>query len=86
MLVFSLILMTLGAHAQVGNAKLQIDVVLDTWHKAAAKADFDMYFDLMTKDGVFLGTDATENWQNKAFREFFNNLCASMTCCRACSP
>lgn len=24
----------------------------------------------MTKDGVFVGTDATENWQNKAFRDF----------------
>ena len=24
----------------------------------------------MTDDGVFIGTDATENWQNKAFREF----------------
>lgn len=24
----------------------------------------------MTKDGVFIGTDATENWQNDDFREF----------------
>ena len=24
----------------------------------------------MTKDGVFIGTDATENWQNDAFRAF----------------
>ena len=24
----------------------------------------------MTRDGVFIGTDATENWQNDDFREF----------------
>jgi len=47
-----------------------VQVVLDAWHKAAADADFDTYFSLMTDDGVFLGTDATENWQNQDFRNF----------------
>ena len=50
--------------------KTTIDTLLDSWHKAAADADFDAYFSKMTDDGVFIGTDATENWQNKAFREF----------------
>lgn len=53
--------------------KLEKDAVhkvLDAWHKAAANADFDAYFNLMTKDGIFLGTDATENWQNQEFRDF----------------
>lgn len=50
--------------------KSEIDHVLTQWHKAAAEANFQDYFDLMTKDGVFIGTDATENWQNKDFREF----------------
>ena len=40
------------------------------WHQAAADANFDAYFDKMTRDAVFLGTDATENWQNDAFRNF----------------
>lgn len=52
------------------NEKKAIDKVLTEWHKAAAEANFDMYFSHMTDDGVFLGTDATENWQNKAFKEF----------------
>jgi len=43
---------------------------LNLWHEAAANADFDTYFNLMTKDGIFIGTDATENWQNDAFRAF----------------
>ena len=48
----------------------EIHTVLNRWHKAAADADFDAYFEEMTPDGVFIGTDATENWQNKAFRAF----------------
>ncbi|WP_394747638.1 nuclear transport factor 2 family protein [Spongiimicrobium salis] len=47
-----------------------ITTVLNRWHKAAADADFKAYFNEMTQDGVFIGTDATENWQNKAFRAF----------------
>lgn len=47
-----------------------IHKTLDAWHKAAATANFDAYFGLMTTDGVFIGTDATENWQQKAFKEF----------------
>lgn len=47
-----------------------VNRTLDQWHEAAAEADFETYFGLMTEDGVFLGTDATENWQNDAFRAF----------------
>ncbi|KPM32225.1 Hypothetical protein I595_1875 [Croceitalea dokdonensis DOKDO 023] len=50
--------------------KEQVFAVLEAWHQAAAEADFETYFGLMTENGVFLGTDATENWQNKAFRAF----------------
>jgi ketosteroid isomerase-like protein len=52
------------------ESRIEINHVLNNWHKAAAAADFDTYFNLMTKEGVFIGTDATENWQNEAFREF----------------
>tara|TARA_R100000935_G_scaffold58798_1_gene98036 strand:- start:2666 stop:3229 length:564 start_codon:yes stop_codon:yes gene_type:complete len=52
------------------NLKEKINTALENWHKAAATANFDAYFGLMTEDGVFIGTDATENWQNKEFREF----------------
>ncbi len=48
----------------------QINTTLNAWHEAASKADFEAYFSLMTNDGVFIGTDATENWQNKEFKEF----------------
>ncbi|PRX52137.1 nuclear transport factor 2 family protein [Salegentibacter salegens] len=50
--------------------KSKIDKVLTEWHMAAAEANFEKYFRLMTRDGVFIGTDASENWQNDDFREF----------------
>ncbi|MFP2996995.1 nuclear transport factor 2 family protein [Spongiivirga sp. MCCC 1A20706] len=50
--------------------KTAINEVLTNWHKAASNADFEAYFGLMTEDGVFLGTDAKENWQNEEFRTF----------------
>jgi len=52
------------------ETKTAIGEMLDEWHMAAANADFENYFGLMTEDGVFLGTDATENWQNDEFKGF----------------
>jgi ketosteroid isomerase-like protein len=47
-----------------------VNQVIDQWHKAAANADFDTYINLMTTDAVFIGTDATENWQLAEFKRF----------------
>ena len=47
-----------------------IERQLDAWHLAAAEADYDAYFSLMTGNAVFIGTDATENWQLDAFKQF----------------
>lgn len=65
-----LFLCMLVATLHVTAQKTEINTVVDAWHKAATDADFDAYFGLMTKDGVFIGTDATENWQNKDFKAF----------------
>jgi hypothetical protein len=50
--------------------KKKINTTLDSWHKAAANVEFDNYFSYMTSNGVFIGTDATENWQLDAFKAF----------------
>ena len=50
--------------------KKKINTTIDSWHKAAANAEFDNYFSYMTSNGVFIGTDATENWQLDAFKAF----------------
>lgn len=51
-------------------AKSQISQNIDKWHMAAANTNFDEYFGLMTDDAVFIGTDATENWQLEDFKKF----------------
>lgn len=57
-------------YAQDSIEKKAIDTNLIKWHQAASDANFDTYFGFMASDGVFIGTDATENWQNKAFKAF----------------
>ncbi len=52
------------------DEKSAVSVVLDSWHKAAAEANFNSYFALMSNDAVFIGTDPTENWQLDAFKSF----------------
>ena len=66
-LVLFMVSMTIFAQ---DTEKEKINRVLDGWHLAAAEADFDAYFNKMTQDGVFIGTDAMENWQNDEFRAF----------------
>lgn len=69
-LLCSLSAFLLFAFATNDKEEAKVNAVLDAWHKAAAEAKFDTYFSLMTPNGVFIGTDATENWQNDAFRTF----------------
>ncbi|NDV17167.1 hypothetical protein GO009_14170 [Muricauda sp. TY007] len=68
-LTMGLLLVSMTILAQNAEKK-KVNEVLDSWHLAASNADFDAYFGKMTKDGVFLGTDAMENWQNTEFRAF----------------
>ena len=50
--------------------KEAINVFLDDWHAAAAKGDYNGYFGKIADDGIYIGTDATENWDKKAFEAF----------------
>lgn len=47
-----------------------IDLLLNNWHKAAATANFNDYMNAMTDDAIYIGTDATENWNKTAFMAF----------------
>ena len=46
------------------------DEFLSNWHIAAAEANYQNYFGKMDSISVFIGTDASENWQNEDFRAF----------------
>lgn len=50
--------------------KEEVAKVMDSWHQAAAKADFKAYFDLMDEESIFIGTDATERWDKPAFMAY----------------
>jgi ketosteroid isomerase-like protein len=47
--------------------------VLDAYHAAAAAGNWEAYFALMSDDGVFLGTDASERWPKEEFRAYAGN-------------
>lgn len=49
---------------------IAIGEVLDAYHEAAAAGDWPDYFDLLSEDAVFLGTDASERWSKEVFRRY----------------
>ena len=69
-----LIVLTLsGCKSMMENqtiSKANINSTLDAWHKAASEANYNAYFSLMADDAVFIGTDATENWNKTAFQAY----------------
>ena len=65
-LLLSIISFVLSAQ----NEKDIIDDLLNKWHQAAASADQQSYFDFIADDGIYIGTDATENWTKAEFFEW----------------
>lgn len=47
----------------------QIDTTLNHWHKTAANAD-TTFFDFLTEDAIYIGTDATERWTKQEFEDY----------------
>ncbi len=52
---------------QRNKDKVQIAKMLDDFNVAAANADYQKYFNFFAENGIFIGTDATENWDKKSF-------------------
>ena len=52
------------------DLKKDINMIINQWHKDAAESNFDAYFETMSDDGIFIGTDALENWKVSEFKEF----------------
>ena len=52
------------------DPRIEIDLVLDDFHRAAAQADGERYFDHFAEDAVFYGTDATERWSVEELMEY----------------
>jgi len=50
--------------------KNAINTMLDTWHLGATNADSTSYFDLMTTNSIYVGTDKSEVWSKRQFLQF----------------
>lgn len=64
------LLFVMSFQLSVQASQTQISMVLDRFHQAASDANQQQYFDLLTGNAVFIGTDATERWDKKAFKAF----------------
>lgn len=49
------------------NQQDTINTLLDSWHKAAAQGDENIFFGLMSEGAIYLGTDASERWTKAEF-------------------
>ena len=61
---------SVSMYCQDAKEKESINTLLNSWHKAAGDANFKSYFDKLTDDAIFIGTDATENWNKKQFEDY----------------
>lgn len=47
-----------------------INLLINNWHKAAATANGEAFFNFMDEDCIYIGTDATERWTKAEFVKF----------------
>jgi ketosteroid isomerase-like protein len=69
-LVFLMLFIFSSSASSINSDKQKIKNVLIKFHQAAASANFETYFDLLSRDAIFLGTDASERWTKEAFKEY----------------
>ena len=69
---FALVFLSLffGNMIYAQSPKEEIDQLLNEWHDAAARADFEDYFSKMAEESIFIGTDPTENWAKPEFKSW----------------
>lgn len=60
----------LSSNANETSSQKAVGIVLDDFHKAAAQANFKIYFDLLHAQAIFLGTDSSERWTKQQFAIF----------------
>ena len=58
------------SNLELDSIKKEINKIVNSWHKAAAEANFEGYFGVMDSVSVFIGTDASENWNKNKFQAF----------------
>ena len=61
--------LTLTAHFSYGQ-EVNLDTLMNQWHRAAGTANYTNYFGFMSASFVFLGTAPGERWAKEKFSSF----------------
>lgn len=69
LLTLLLAIVNLSLYSQNTDKEI-INNLINKWHKDAAIANGDSYFNLMTEDAIYIGTDETEHWTKNQFKSF----------------
>ncbi len=69
-MIFAIMSGLLSFFSFAASDKQSIEATLDSFHQAAAAAQAKPYFNLLSQDAIFLGTDATERWSKEEFKAF----------------
>ncbi len=59
-----------GCQTSDDEPEAAVNQIIDDWHKAAATANADAFFGSMSKDAVYIGTEAGERWLRDELREW----------------
>lgn len=68
--IILILMVLLGALPVHASDTQDVNAALDGLHEAAARGDAVTYLALLAPDIVFLGTDGSERWQGREFRDF----------------
>ena len=70
LLGFLFILMISSCNTIEPPKEKEVAEFITNWHKAAADANINSYFGMMSEDAIYIGTDASERWTKKEFFQF----------------
>ena len=70
LLLCLLVISGLGAAQDTSTDEAALDSLATRWHRAAAQADSTAFFDALTDDAIYIGTDKTEHWTKAEFLGF----------------
>ncbi len=70
LLGFLFILMISSCNTIEPPKEKEVAEFITDWHKAAADANINSYFGMMSEDAIYIGTDASERWTKKEFFQF----------------
>jgi ketosteroid isomerase-like protein len=69
--IFALLALSVFGMSDVRAAdESGVSSTLNAFHRAASESDFSAYSAIISRDIVFLGTDATERWRGAEFSDF----------------